>query len=205
MDRREALKALGTALSLPILGSVSSTELFALGEEAHARLQSSAAGGRYVFKALDPRQNQTVTAIAELIIPETDTPGATEARANEFIDLMLTEWFPTEDGARFFTGLVELDEKSRELAGSNFIECQPAQQTQILEALEEEALQFRDGLSEEEFDETSAAGGIAQRHFFDFMKWLTLWSYYTSEVGMKEEIHQRRIHPAYQGCVPLER
>lgn len=204
MDRREALKAFGTALSLPILEPLFSTELLALGREAQARLQSHDDEGRYIFRALDPHQNRTVAEVAEIIIPETDTPGARAARVNEFIDLILAEWYPDEDKERFLKGLVEVDEKSRELSGVNFIDCDEAQRMQILEAQEEEAVASRSRLSRQEIRERFSAQNIGESHFFDFMKWLTLWGYYTSEVGMKEEIHLRRAHPSYQGCVLLE-
>ena len=95
MDRREALKFLGTALSLPVLANLSGEEIFSFGREMHARLPE-AGEGLYVFKTLNPHQNQTVTVITDLILPATDTPGAVAARVNEFIDLMLTEWFKAE-------------------------------------------------------------------------------------------------------------
>jgi hypothetical protein len=49
-----------------------------------------------VLRTLNPHQNATVTAISEIIIPQTDTPGAKAARVNEFIDLILTEWYDGE-------------------------------------------------------------------------------------------------------------
>jgi hypothetical protein len=204
MDRREALKAFGSALSLPVLEHFSSAELLALGEETHARLQTGSYRERYIFKALDQHQSKTVAEISELIIPETNTPGAKAARVDEFIDLMLAEWFPAEDKIRFLNGLTELDEKSRELTGNRFTDCDTAQQVEILEAQEESAIGFRNQMSQEEVEETSSAQAIPKRHFFDFMKYLTLWGYFTSEVGIRDEIHRRRVHPTYSGCVPLE-
>src|SRR5579863_4327755 len=39
----------------------------------------------------DEHQNETVIALTELIIPQTDTPGAKAALVNRFIDLMLND------------------------------------------------------------------------------------------------------------------
>ncbi|HEV8263401.1 MAG TPA: gluconate 2-dehydrogenase subunit 3 family protein, partial [Gemmatimonadales bacterium] len=71
MNRREALLALGGA-------AVIADPLFAAGRTLHARLAN---GGE--LKILDPHQNETVVTIAEMIIPATDTPGATAAKVNE--------------------------------------------------------------------------------------------------------------------------
>ena len=60
-----------------------------------------------VLKTLNPHQNATVTTISELIIPQTNTPGAKAARVNEFIDLILTEWYDEEEKSTFMTGLAE--------------------------------------------------------------------------------------------------
>ena len=201
MDRREALKAFGTALSLPVLEHFSSVELLALGEETHARLQTGSRRERFVFKALDPHQSKTVAEIAELIIPETDTPGAKRAHVHEFIDVMLAEWFPAEDKVRFLKGLAELDEECRELSGNRFLDSDKTEQVQILEAQAQAAIRFRGTGG---VDGIGFAESIDKLHFFDAMKYLTLWGYFTSEVGMKEEIHGRRIHSTYSGCVPLE-
>src|SRR2546426_770759 len=79
MQRREALRLLASAATLPLV----SRDAFSLFQEVHQQLPQTAA-----LKALDAHQNATVVTISELIIPQTDTPGAKAARVNEFIDLI---------------------------------------------------------------------------------------------------------------------
>ena len=66
-----------------------------------------------VLRTLNPQQNAMVTTISEIIIPQTDTPGAKAARVNEFIDLILTEWYDDEEKSIFMTGLTDVDTRTR--------------------------------------------------------------------------------------------
>ena len=135
--------------------------------------------------------------IAELIIPETDTPGAKAARVNEFIDVMLTDWFTDEERASFRKGLAELDGDE-----TPFVERDAAAQTAILERAEEASL------AEQEERATSrspvaTSDSPAAQSFFSVMKWLTLWGYYTSEIGMEQELEHVVFPGSYEGCAPI--
>src|SRR5207248_705049 len=114
MQRREALRLLAATAALPIL----SRDAFSLFREVHEQLAKAPA-----LKTLNPHQNATVTAMSELIIPQTDTPGAKAVRVNEFIDLILTEWYEGDERARFLAGLNDVDLRSRDVFGKSFIDC----------------------------------------------------------------------------------
>jgi len=195
MDRREVLKSLGTALSLPVLQQLGWSEALALGREVHGRLQSEGEANRYIFKTLDPDQSQTVATIAELIIPQTDTPGAKAARVHEFIDLILTEWFSSEESERFLAGLTDLDRRS----GKRFNDCDEAEQIGILKELEAEAL------ASQKKGPRIPLAPASHRHFFLAMKSLTLIGYYTSEIGMKEELEYVMFPVSYDACTTFDR
>ena len=126
MDRRKALKLLASAAVLPAL----TPEAFSLFRGVHAQIATMPG-----LKTLDPHQNATVTTIAELIIPQTDTPGAKATKVNEFIDLILTEWYDDADTARFLAGLADVDSRSQKLFGKQFVDCGESQQNQIMKAL----------------------------------------------------------------------
>src|SRR2546422_11430118 len=107
MNRRELLRALGTAALLPPLSGLSPGRLVATGRRMHRRARSRA------LQVLDPHQSETVATIAELIIPATDTPGARAAQVDRFIDLLLADWATDDDRASF------LDRKSTRLNSSH--------------------------------------------------------------------------------------
>lgn len=187
MNRREALKSMTTVLSLPVFPA----ELLAFGREMRAR-QSPADE----LRTLSSHQNETVTLIAERILPETDTPGAKAARVNEFIDLILTEWFTPEERDRFLQGLEALDQESLEAHGNRFKNCSEPQQVELLRAQESRIERLKEVLPPDE---------LARQPFFMVMKWLTLLGYFTSEVGFTEELREQIAHRTFVGCAPLPR
>jgi hypothetical protein len=199
MKRRDALKLIAGAAALPALYS---HDLFALGREIHQQLGSTAA-----LKTLNPHQDATVTAIAEMIIPATDTPGARGARVNEFIDLILSDWCAAADRQRFLDGLADADARSRKMFGKEFVDCDPQQQTELLTALDEELTELREAHVRGRHHASPVRRETetpVERNFFYMMKHLTLVGYYTSEVGWTQELGRPPVHMGpYQPCVPL--
>ncbi len=199
MKRRDALKLIAGAATLPALYS---QDLLALGREIHQQLGAAAAP-----RTLNSRQNATITAIAEMIIPATDTPGAREARVPEFIDLILTEWCSGADCQRFLQGFADTDARSRKMFGKDFVDGTPQQQTELLTLFDEELTQLREANPGERHHASAArreTESPVERNFFYMMKRLTLIGYYTSEIGWTKELGRPPVHMGpYQACVPL--
>src|SRR5436190_3040103 len=190
MQRREALRLLAAAATLPLV----SRDAFSLFQEVHQQLPQTAA-----LKAFDPHQNATVVTISELIIPQTDTPGAKAARVNQFIDVIVAEWYDADQKSSFLSGLADLDTRSQALFGKDFVDCAPPQQQILLQALEDEVPEIRAERGapwEQKF--------VKDRHFFYMIKQLTLMGYYTSQIGFEQELHAHIIPPRHAGCAPFE-
>src|SRR5262249_48205676 len=150
-------------------------------------------------KTLSSHQNETIVVITELIIPKTDTPGAKEAKVNEFIDLLLTEWFEPAEKKKFLDGLTQVDAQSRKLFSADFVACQPDQQTQLLKQLDAAAMEFAEKQRQAKHDDTDPPA----MDFFYQLKKLTLTGYYTSEIGFTQELGKEIIPPHYVGCAPV--
>ena len=153
----------------------------------------------FVPKTLTSDQNELVTVVSELIIPETDTGGAQAARVNEFIDKMLTDWYREEDKQRFLTGLTELDVRAAKVDGKPFVQLSGEQQVQMLEELEAERVQWREMVMAKEGE-----AGLGTPPFFEMMRELTIAGYYTSEIGASEELRHEMIFSSYEGDVPYD-
>ena len=192
MQRREVLQWIGGAIGVPALMGASPERVFALGRAMHDQLSTPRAP-QEVLRVLDQHQDQTVATIAEHIIPETDTPGARAARVNEFVDLFLAEWFDEDERVEFLRGLANVDTRSLNLFGTVFVQASDAQQVALLSGLDAELTVLREADAEPE------------EHFFYRMKWLTLYGYYTSEIGQTQELHSAIIPGRYDPCGPLHR
>ncbi len=192
MDRREALKRAGV-----LFGGV----LYA--PAVTGILSGCRTGGpAYTPRTLTPEQDDLVAHIAEMIIPETDTPGAKAARVNEFIDLILTEWAPDDDRSRFLAGLADLDARSREAYGTPFMASTADQQQEFLTRLDAEAFAaIENGV---DTGITYENGWSDDLPFFGLMKQLTILGYYTSEIGATQELQWLAIPGYFDGCAPIE-
>jgi glucoside 3-dehydrogenase (cytochrome c) hitch-hiker subunit len=190
MLRREALRLLAAAATIPLLPR----NAFTLFQEVHQQLPGTAG-----LKALNPHQNATVMTISELIIPQTDTPGAKAARVNEFIDLIIADWYDDEEKSTFLTGLEDVDRRSQNSFSKDFVECSGKQQVQILNDLDDES-----NVETESAILRRARNAVPeQKHFFSMIKQLTLIGYYTSEIGFVQELHEEIIPARHAGCAPL--
>jgi hypothetical protein len=191
MERREALRLLASAAALPLIPG----EVAALLRAARAEVDSG--GSLHTF---DAKQNATVIRMAEMIVPETDTPGAASARVNEFIDLIVTEWYNDEERKRFLNGLANVDAVSQKSYGKNFIDCAEAEQVKML-------TQFDQAMAAEAAALKSRPPGTRMEppqpthNFFHMFKQLTLTGYFTSEAGAKQALHFQMIPGHYDGCV----
>ena len=180
MDRRHLLKILGTTAAF---AGLSPLELEALLTPGGTRR----AGWAFFTEA----QREAITAFSDLIIPTTDTPGAVEAGVVEYIELIVSEWYHDGERERFMRGLAHLDEHAESTTGVRFAYAGQARQTAILKGMEAEGR----ALAESDPD--------AEQSFFQQARGLVLHGYYTSEIGMKEELLFVGIPGYYDGFAPI--
>lgn len=184
MTRRQALGRVGVLLggvvSVPtVAGVLSGCE--------------PVAGPDWTPQTLTSEQNQMVTAIAEILIPATDTPGAGAAQVNRFIDAMLTGSYPAEDRDRFLKGLEAVNARCQDDYGAVFNQCSSKQKLAIVGELDDET-----------FGSDAPETNREKPSFFRMMKELTIVGYYTSEVGASQELKTNLVPGRYDGDVPYE-
>lgn len=222
ITRREALRraayVLGGALAAPTVAGVLA------GCEAAPReaANGAATADAWVPRTLSAEQDEMVLTMGEYILPETDTPGARAARVNEYIDAMLTDFYPADRREQFLAGLDRADMYAQSRYGTRFIETAPEQQLELVEALNRAAFPPRNGNRDEppdrevlmqEGEGREIAGNQADRSlgdggedewdpddmgrgsFFDTLKGLVLVGYYTSEIGGTEELAANPMGP----------
>ena len=184
MDRRSALGLLAATAA----AAYAPDELLSLGRSFHRRIVD---GSRRVLTAL---QDATLVVLTDLILPATDTPGAKAAGVNAFIDLLLAEWVDPEDKDRFLKGLADVDARAHAAFGKDFLQGTPEQQTVLLVSLDDDAARWK----------ASPAATRGPEPFYRTLKWMTLFGYFTSEVGALQEEHYAIIPGRYVPCAPAD-
>jgi hypothetical protein len=122
--------------------------------------------------------------VSELIIPTTDTGGALAAGVPEFVKMMLSDWFSTAERENFISGMHEFSAGASKKYGKKFGDLPASQKDQYFGELMATA--------EAAQTSTSGAGASAPRTpFVVLMKRLTIFGYYTSELGATTELHQQ--------------
>ena len=178
MKRRDVLKTvlLGGGAALAGEAHPARPEPAAPAAASAASSAETARRGAWRPLLFDGHQNQTVITLSELIIPATDTPGAREARVNEYIDLILHDGNAAER-RRFLEGLGWLDGYAIRERNSPFAKCSASQQVALLKSL--------DGAKGPELQPGA--------RFFRHIKRLTIEGYYTSKIGTAELNKDRQV------------
>jgi hypothetical protein len=179
MRRREVVRFLGAALALPFLPSGAEAAI-KLGKSLHERL------GDVPFRTLNREQQALVTNISEMIIPETDTPGATSVKVPEFIDLILTEWASDDERATFLSGLSDIDTRAVAMGSPRFVGLSQGQKVELMTALDSAST-----------EKTGAAFAFRR------LKALTVYGYFTSKPVEQDILKMQMFFNGYQGSVPF--
>lgn len=183
VSRREALKAFAAGLGAATLSEAAWAQ--ALAVRSQAATESSAG-----LKFLTPAQHRLVDVLSELIIPaDSRSPGASAAKVADFIDLLLTG-AADEEQLVWREGLTALDALATSRFGRNFVACSADQQVAMLTEI-----------STREFDPRTPLETL-----FSLLKERTLQGYYTSEIGIHQELRYQgnKFLTEFVGCTHPE-
>ena len=196
MKRRQAIGVLGGVASAQVLMPLDELKRLVAWRErvraSSAPLGASEAAVRQAASLLTPTRARAMEALAEVIVPATDTPGASEAGVSEFVAALVDGWLDDDDRDRFLAGLDTVDPACRERFGSPFAECEPGEQAAFVLGLDQEVTRLR---------EDPAAD--ASQHFFHDVKRFTLTAWFTSEAGLAA-LGYRTTFRTFEGCAPLD-
>ncbi|MBO9874731.1 MULTISPECIES: gluconate 2-dehydrogenase subunit 3 family protein [Xanthomonas] len=176
MERRELLKMIFAATGAAMVG---------LPALVHA--QAPAAGAKALFSAADI---DTLDEIAETILPRTRTPGAKDAAAGAFMAKFVADCYTARQQATFRAGLAEIDKR----AGGRFVALSPQARTELLRALDAEARTHAVDVT----DTGTAEAADAMPHPFTMLKQLTIFGFFTSEIGATEVLRYVAVPGRYE-------
>lgn len=142
---------------------------------------------------LSASQSEMIDTMAEIIIPATDTPGASAANVNRFIDAIVGEGWLEEDRTRFLEGLKAANGRCTKTYGAPFVDLSPVEQRAFVAELDDET-----------FGPDAAEADRENPSFYRMLKELVIVGYYTSEVAATQELRTNVVPGSYDGDVPYE-
>ena len=191
ISRRSVLKSLGMGVAA---SSVLRVIPLQAAEHAHHMVAAEKAASpakAYAPKYFSAHQYKTLQQLCQTIFPaDTDSGGAIEAGAPEFIDLLTSE--NHEYQQTLGGGIMWLDNTCIDRYDKVYLDCSPAQQKEILDKI---------AYRKNAVSDASLSHGV---EFFSFLRKMTADGFFTSEIGIK---YLGYIGSAYltefPGCPPV--
>jgi len=150
--------------------------------------------------------------VGETIIPTTSTPGAKATKIGEFMKTIVTDCYTTDQQKVFGDGLAGLNEACKKANGKTFMDCSADQRKAFLLGLEKEAKVYNQQRDEKEKDAKEKAKKDmdpnfvgAPSHYYTMIKQMTLWGYFSSEIGSKQALRLLPIPGKYDGAYPYKK
>jgi hypothetical protein len=143
------------------------------------------------------KQKQLIEALAETIIPKTDTPGAKEAGVGEIIVILLRDCTSRPSQNKFTEGLKELINYCSTEYKKSYIDCTSEEQAIILRHFQEKGKPFKGIIGK-------VQNKFLGKSFYSTLAEYTTFGYCTSEIGAKQGLSYVLIPGRYNGCIPLE-
>ncbi len=131
-----------------------------------------------------PARRALLDEIADLLIPETDTPGARAAGSSAYVDQMMAQWASPETRAAFDALLDDFAAKAAQAHGKAFLELEPAKRLEFYTAFDAEALS----------DPTAS---------YARFKELLMTAFYMSEQGATVELRYEPVPGPFRGDIPV--
>jgi gluconate 2-dehydrogenase subunit 3-like protein len=192
-DRRQWLKTSATALGAAVLPlSGAATEALQAEPQAapstatdtrNATGTEAKAGARF----FTPAQHTLVEELSETIIPaDSHSGGAKAAKVADFIEQTLRESTDEQQKATWREGLRLIESMSQHYNGKSFVAASPEERIAVLQVLSD-----NENLTE-----------LPEVQFFRELKRLTVRGYYTSKIGIHDELEYlgNRILQEFVGC-----
>lgn len=137
--------------------------------------------------ALTVAQAQVLDAVAELVYPKTDSPGAREAGVPQMVDKALKGWCDPMQAGAIKSALTRMDADAKAAHGVTFVALAPAQQQALLTRYDQEVVAAK--------GKPTPFGGL---------KDLMTIGYFTSKPGATVTLRYDPVPGDFKGCVPMK-
>lgn len=140
---------------------------------------------------------QLLDEMGEVIIPETDTPGAKSAQTGAFVIAVIKDCSSRNVQNRFLYGLSDVVGYTKSKYGKTFEQCSASEKGAVIAHFEQRDKPY-----------AGVRGKVMNRligpSFFTTLKKYTVMGYCTSMKGATLGLAYDYIPGRYQGCMPLQ-
>jgi hypothetical protein len=147
--------------------------------------------------AFNEEHENILAEIADTIIPDTDTPGAKKAGVGPFIIMMMNDCYPESTKKVVINGINEVQKRSKSDYKKAFISMSLEDKENLLKKMEEEV--------KDKNEVSKSESKSASPQFFKLVRDLTLFGYFTSEIGATQALSYVAIPGKYEECTTLEK
>jgi hypothetical protein len=192
-DRRQWLKTSATVLSAAVL-PLSGTPAEALRVESQSAQtpsasvpQAAGAEAKSGARFFTPAQHALIEELSETIIPaDSHSGGAKAAKVADFIEQTVRESTDDQQKALWREGLRLMESMSQHYNGKSFADASTEEKIAVLKVLSDNAHMT----------------DVPEVQFFHELKRLTVHGYYTSKIGIHDELEYKgnRVLMEYVGC-----
>ena len=191
VSRRDILKSLTMGVIASSVLRVIPAEAAEYAHHMIASEKNASPAGSYTPKFFPPQQYKTLQTLCQTIIPaDSESGGAIEAGAPEFIDLLTSE--NPNYQLKLGGGLMWLDGVCADRYGKTYLDCAPEQQKEILDAI---------AYAKNAEKDSSLSQGV---EFFAFLREMTADGFFTSQIGIKYLGYIGNTYLlSFNGCPPV--
>ncbi|HET6252712.1 MAG TPA: gluconate 2-dehydrogenase subunit 3 family protein [Puia sp.] len=143
------------------------------------------------------QQKDLLAALADTIIPPTDSPGARAAGVRDFMLTLLKDCTDRKSLNNFIDGLKDLQSHCRSGYQASFTQCSEADRISTLEYFEQKDRPHSGILGK-------AENRYLGKPFFTTLKEYTVIAYCTSELGATHGLAYVPVPVDYHGCLPWQ-
>ncbi|WP_100611450.1 gluconate 2-dehydrogenase subunit 3 family protein [Confluentibacter lentus] len=188
MDRRKAIQRTGQ-LAVTTLLMPSMLSLF----------QSCQKENRLDWQPefLKEEEAKTISALVDLILPRTETPGALDVKVDVFIDKVIAQTYDAAEQENIRKEIAGFNADCEKTFGNIFIDLNKADQTKILQEAETTSGKINPGVWGTSIGEQKPVG------FYRSMKSMAIWAYFTSEEIGEKVLNYDPVPGIYDPCKPL--
>lgn len=196
MDRRSLLKMIAATTGAVMFGS----NVFAYHKLPAVALSDTQ------FK---PEDLSLFNEVADIILPRTDTPGAKDANVGLMSLILVNDCYSEPAKAVFAKGLASLDDDCQQRFGKPFVLLTATQKADYIESLD--AIAKRQDKQSQNYwlsvnpSHLNSDTPYRGPHFFTLIKQLTIFTFFTSEIGAKKVLRYDAIPGKYNGALDYKK